>query len=196
MKKCYYYAIILSFMVSACGLDNYDEPESLLKGRITYEGKNLGLKGSANGGGGIELQLYQDDYANHDPITVYASQEGTFSAVLFDGFYKLVTKDKNGPWVNSRDTLYIEVKGPTECELKVTPYFTISDENITLQNNQIVGTCDVKKIVESAEINQAMLLLSKTSFVDESTNIARINQSNIEPGDLKIIMDILEVIVG
>lgn len=68
--------------------------------------------------GGIQLQLYQDGYANHDPITVYATQDGTFSAVLFDGPYKLVTKDKNGPWVNNRDTIYVEVKGKTRCEVK------------------------------------------------------------------------------
>ena len=169
----------LSLLAVSCGLDNYDEPESFLEGKITYEGKQLGLKGT---NGGIQLQLYQDGYANHDPITVYATQDGTFSAVLFDGPYKLVTKDKNGPWVNKRDTIYVEVKGKTQCEVKVTPYFTISDENITLDNNIVSGTCNIQQIVQDAKINQVMLLVSKTSFVDENTNI--------NPGTTTISLDI------
>ena len=177
----------LSLLAVNCGLDNYDEPESFLEGKITYEGKQLGLKGT---NGGIQLQLYQDGYANHDPITVYATQDGTFSAVLFDGPYKLVTKDKNGPWVNKRDTIYVEVKGKTQCEVKVTPYFTISDENITLDNNIVSGTCNIQQIVQDAKINQAMLLVSKTTFVDENTNIARQNLSNINPGVINISLDI------
>ena len=36
----------LSLLAVSCGLDNYDEPESFLEGKITYEGKQLGLKGT------------------------------------------------------------------------------------------------------------------------------------------------------
>ena len=84
----------LSLLAISCGLDNYDEPESFLEGKITYKGKQLGLKGT---NGGNSTTIVSGWYANHDPITVYATQDGTFSAVLFDGPYKLVTKDKNGP---------------------------------------------------------------------------------------------------
>lgn len=189
MKKIWNICSLLSLSLLAvsCGLDNYDEPESFLEGKITYEGKQLGLKGT---NGGIQLQLYQDGYANHNAINVYATQDGTFSAVLFDGPYKLVTKDKNGPWVNKRDTIYIEVKGKTLCEVKVTPYFTISDENIALNNNTVSGTCNIQQIVQDSKINQVMLLVSQTTFVDENTNICRQNLSNIAPGTTNISLDI------
>lgn len=189
MKKIWNICSLLSLSLLAvsCGLDNYDEPESFLEGKITYEGKQLGLKGT---NGGIQLQLYQDGYANHNAINVYATQNGTFSAVLFDGPYKLVTKDKNGPWVNKRDTIYIEVKGKTLCEVKVTPYFTISDENIVLNNNTVSGTCNIQQIVQDSKISQVMLLVSQTTFVDENTNIGRQNLSNIAPGTTNISLDI------
>lgn len=177
----------LSLLVASCGLDNYDEPQSILEGRITYEGNPLGLKGT---NGGIQLQLYQDGYANHDPITVYATQDGTFSAILFDGPYKLVTKDKNGPWINNRDTMYIEVKGKTQCEVKVTPYFTISDENVTMTDNIVSGTCNIQQVMQDAKISQAMLLVSQTVFVDENTNIARLNLSNINSGITEFSLDV------
>ena len=189
MKKIWNICSLLSLSLLAvsCGLDNYDEPESFLEGKITYEGKQLGLKGT---NGGIQLQLYQDGYANHNAINVYATQDGTFSAVLFDGPYKLVTKDKNGPWVNKRDTIYIEVKGKTLCEVKVTPYFTISDENIVLNNNTVSGTCNIQQIVQDSKISQVILLVSQTTFVDENTNIGRQNLSNIAPGTTNISLDI------
>lgn len=189
MKKIWNICSLLSLalLVASCGLDNYDEPQSILEGRITYEGNPLGLKGT---NGGIKVQLYQDGYANHDPITVYATQDGTFSAILFDGPYKLVTKDKNGPWVNNRDTMYIEVKGKTQCEVKVTPYFIISDEKVTMTDNIVSGTCNIQQVVQDAKINQAMLLVSQTTFVDENTNIARLNLSNINSGITEFSLDV------
>lgn len=189
MKKIWNICSLLSLalLVVSCGLDNYDEPQSILEGRITYEGNPLGLKGT---NGGIQVQLYQDGYANHDPITVYATQDGTFSAILFDGPYKLVTKDKNGPWVNNRDTMYIEVKGKTQCEVKVTPYFIISDEKVTMTDNIVSGTCNIQQVVQDAKINQAMLLVSQTVFVDENTNIARQNLSNINSGITEFSLDV------
>ncbi len=189
MKKIWniYSLFLLSLFAVSCGLDNYDEPQSFLEGKITYEGKLLGLKGT---NGSVQLQLYQDGYANHDPITVYATQDGTFSAVLFDGCYKLVTKDKNGPWINRRDTIYVEVKGKTQCEVNVTPYFILSDENVTWGKNVVSGTCNIRQIVQDAKISQAMLLVSQTTFVDENTNIARQNLSNISSGMVNFSLDV------
>ena len=92
--------------------------------------------------------------------------------------------------MNKRDTIYVEVKGKTQCEVKVTPYFTISDENITLNNNIVSGTCNIQQIVQDTKINQVMLLVSKTSFVDENTNIGRQNLSKINPGTTTISLDI------
>ena len=154
---------------------------------VTYEGQTVRLKGT---NGGIQLQLYQDGYDKHDPITVYAGQDGEFQAVLFDGEYKLVTKDKNGPWVNSRDTIYVTVKGTTDCEVKVTPYFMISEEDITMADNTVTATCNVNQIVDGAKIGQAMLLVSKTSFVDEATNIARQNKANVTAGKVDFSLDV------
>lgn len=177
----------ITLMATGCGLDNYDEPRASLKGKITYQGKTLGLKGT---NGGIQLQLYQDGYAKHDPITVYVTQDGTFEASLFDGPYKLVTKDKNGPWVNSRDTLYLDVSGETECEVQVMPFFTISEESISMENGIITADCNVAQIVEGKKVGQAMLLVSKTSFVDEATNIGRQNIANAPAGKVTFSLDV------
>ena len=162
--------VIVVFTATSCGLDNYDAPQSRLHGKITYNGQTLGLRGT---GEAVRLQLYQDGYQLHDNIQVYVDQNGTFEALLFDGEYKLVTRDRNGPWVNTRDTIVVNLKGSTEIEVPVTPFFTIDNESITLNGSMLNATFNVNKIVSTANIDYVTLLVSKTSFVDDATNIAR-----------------------
>lgn len=189
MKKYTYIFLITiaSFLLTGCGLDNYDAPQSKLHGKITYNGEALSLRGT---GEAIQLQLYQDGYQLRNNIRVYVGQDGTFEALLFDGEYKLVTRDKNGPWVNTRDTIVVNLKGSTEVEVKVTPYFTISDESIKLTGSELNATFKVDKIVNSANIDYVTLLVSKTSFVDDVNNIARKDFKNQQPGTLNLSMDL------
>ena len=92
--------ILLLVLFSGCGKDNFDAPESKLVGRVTYQGQALNLRGT---GEAVQLQLYQDGYEKNDPISVFVGQDGTFSALLFDGEYRLTTRVGNGPWVRNRE---------------------------------------------------------------------------------------------
>ena len=179
--------MIVAFTVTSCGLDNYDAPQSRLLGKITYNGESIGLRGT---GEAVRLQLYQDGYQLRDHINVYVGQDGSFEALLFDGTYKLVTRDKNGPWVNTRDTIVVNLKGSGEVEVPVTPYFTISNESITLSGNTLNANLNVNKIVSTANIDYVTLLVSKTSFVDDATNIARKDFRDQQPGSLNLSMDL------
>ena len=91
--------ILLLVLFSGCGKDNFDAPESKLVGRVTYQGQALNLRGT---GEAVQLQLYQDGYEKNDPISVFVGQDGTFSALLFDGEYRLTTRDGNGPFMINR----------------------------------------------------------------------------------------------
>ncbi len=190
MKKYKYILlfVIVVFTATSCGLDNYDAPQSRLHGKITYNGKTLGLRGT---GEAVRLQLYQDGYQLRDNIQVYVGQDGTFEALLFDGEYKLVTRDRNGPWVNTRDTIVVNLKGSTEVEVPVTPFFTIDNEDITLNGNVLNATFNVNKIVNTANIDYITLLVSKTSFVDDATNIARKDFKGLQAGPQNLSLDIL-----
>ena len=106
--------ILLLVLFSGCGKDNFDAPESKLVGRVTYQGQALNLRGT---GEAVQLQLYQDGYEKNDPISVFVGQDGTFSALLFDGEYRLTTRDGNGPWVNNHESVTVNLKGHTEVNL-------------------------------------------------------------------------------
>lgn len=162
---------MLSFLSVSCGLDNYDAPSNLLHGKIVYEGRPVCLRSTS---GAVQLQLYQDGYAKRDPIAVYVDQNGEFSARLFTGDYKLVTRDGNGPWVNSRDTLEVHVDGPTECVLEVEPYYLFGQYDFSLQGSTVKASATIEQIVADASVDKAILVVGKTRFVDESVNLKQI----------------------
>ncbi len=189
MKQYKYFLLIaiVAFVFSSCGLDNYDAPKSQLRGKVTYNGETLGLRGT---GEAVQLQLYQDGYQLRDHIRVFVGQDGTFEALLFDGEYKLVTRNQNGPWVNTRDTMVINVKGTTDVELKVTPFFTISNTNLSLNGSVFNASFIVNQVVNTARIDYVTLLIGKTSFVDDASNFVRRDFRDQQAGNINLSVDL------
>lgn len=165
--------------VSSCGLDNYDAPESKLNGRVVYNGEPVGVRGT---GEAIQLQLYQDGYELRNPIPVYVGQDGTFEAKLFDGEYKLVTRDNNGPWVNDRDTTVVTVNGTANVDIEVTPFYTLSNVQLSLSGSSVDASFQIDEVAGGREIDYVMILVSKTSFVDDVSYTARREITGLEAG--------------
>lgn len=180
-------AVLCMLLVSGCGLDNYDEPQSTLEGRVVYNNQAICVRGTSDA---VQVQLYQDGYEKHDPISVYVTQDGSFKAILFNGQYKLITRSGNGPWLNSTDTVIVNVNGYTTCELSVTPYYTLGNESFSLEGNILKGSALVTKVVPSSSITNALLLVSKTAFVDEGTYLAREEINNVSEGTLSMSLDL------
>lgn len=156
----------------SCGKDNYDAPSSTISGFVTYQGKPLQLKGTDQA---IQLQLYQMGYELNDHIPVYVNQNGEFNVKTFDGNYKLITRDNNGPWENSQDTLDITLNGSqADLKLEVTPYFWVNSSEITLEGDNVLkAILEAEKIIAEAEVDYIMVLVNNTQFVDNQTNVFR-----------------------
>lgn len=187
LKQNIYAFFALLSLLTSCGLDNVDAPASKLRGKITYNGATIGVKGTDEA---VRLQAYQDGYDLDTPFEIFVKQDGTFEATVFDGVYKIVSRDNNGPWLNTRDTVVVTVKGASVCEYPVTPYYMIESETITLSGNTLHGSCLVKQIAGDKAIERVMLLLSKTSFVDDVCQIARQDLEKPQPGPLDLSMDV------
>ena len=173
-------------IITSCGKDNYDEPTSTLTGRVVYNGETLQVRGT---GEAVRLQLYQDGYALKNAIDVFVGQDGTFQAKLFDGEYKLVTRDNNGPWVNVRDTTIINLKGSANIDVNVTPYFTISGAQLSLSGNTMNALFTINQIVSTATISRVVLILSKTQFADDTNNVFRQDFSDVSAGSVNFSAD-------
>ncbi|WP_278624434.1 DUF3823 domain-containing protein [Parabacteroides gordonii] len=179
--------MLLLVLFTGCGKDNYDAPESKLVGKVTYQGQALNLRGT---GEAIQLQLYQDGYEKHDPISVFVGQEGEFSALLFNGEYKLVTRDGNGPWMNRHDTVTVNLNGHSEVNIEVTPYFMISNEQLAVSGTTMTASFTINQIVSTATINKVMLILSKTQFADDVNNVFRKDITEVSAGAVNLSADI------
>ena len=80
----------------SCKKDNYDPPSSTLSGRLVYNGDSIGVERNQ-----VPFELYQFGFGKVGSIANTFAQDGTYSALLFDGDYKLIIP--NGP-----GTFYVE----------------------------------------------------------------------------------------
>lgn len=160
--------IILTIICCAfagCEKDNFDAPKATLSGKVTYNGNAVGVRTNAT-----QLELWQDGYALHSKIPVYIAQDGTFSASLFNGQYKLV-RLAGAPWIaQASDTIVIDVKGNTVVDIPVTPYFAISKESYTKGAGTITAKFTINKIVESANLGEVSVFFGKSILTDSQKN--------------------------
>jgi hypothetical protein len=173
-------AILVSFIALAgCEYDNYNPPESTLSGTVVYNGKAVGVRS-----GGTQLELWQYGYQLRSKIPVNISQDGTFTAKVFDGNYKLV-RLAGGPWATQTDSISVTVAGTTTVDVPVTPFYVLTGETFayTSATKTITGTCTVTK-VGTAAITSVTLYVGITNIVDANNNSQSTNLSGSALSDL------------
>lgn len=164
-KHILYLFLIIAFILQGCEYDNFEEPGSTLQGRVVYQGEPLGVRTN-----GIQLELWQDGYDLRYAIPVYVAHDGTYSVSLFDGEYKMVRK-AGAPWLPQlSDTTLINVKGNTIHDVEVTPYFTVSVENIQYASGTLTATFTVNQVVESANLAQVRIFVGHSILTDQNRN--------------------------
>ena len=173
--------------LAACGKDNYEAPEAKLTGRVVYNGQAIGVRGSNQS---VYLQLWQDGYALKTPINLYVTQDGSFAATLFDGDYKMVTVNGNGPWASSQDTVFVQVKGNTVADYTVKPYYTISNISYTLTEGVLKASFDVTAVDPSREIEYISLMINDTRFVDFGQKMSSVELSEVSPGRIELELNV------
>jgi hypothetical protein len=163
-------AALLTLLVSVgCKKDNREPPESTLNGTVVITGGKVPVGVRSNG---TQLELWQYGYALRQKIPVYINQDGTFSAKLFDGNYKLV-RLSGAPWANNTDTINIDLKGSANVEVPVTPYFTIGGETITYNaaDTSLVSVFSLSQMVAGKTVTRLSLNIGITNFVDATNQI-------------------------
>ena len=176
-------------MLAGCdnmfGLDNFDEPNATLTGRVVYNGEPVGVRS-----GGVELELWQPGYELNQKIPVHVAQDGSFSASLFNGSYKLIPVRGNGPWVNTTDTLTVNVSGATSVDFPVTPYYTITNASVSYNGGvnapagAIQATFGINAVAGGADVEYAALYVSTTNFVDRTNRVAGVEQTPTQLGGI------------
>jgi len=181
MKFKLHYISLLACCVSmlSCKKDNYDAPSNTLSGKLVYQGQTFGVEKDQ-----VPFQLYQFGFGKVGPIGSSFTQEGTYSAVLFNGTYKLIIPNGQGPFMwkktatGNPDSITINLNGNQVLDLEVTPYYLINDAQVSGSGGTVNATFKVAKIITDAnakDVENVRLYINKTQFVSAGNNIGSAN---------------------
>ena len=145
MKNISYIILFSLIALFSCKKDNYEEPTSRLSGRVIFQNQPVGVRSD-----GVQLELWQRGYALFTKIPVYVAQDGTFSATLFDGDYKLVRLRGNGPWIDNTDSISVKVSGNTQVDVPVVPHFNLNNVSFSKSGNTVTATLQYSKLQQQA----------------------------------------------
>jgi hypothetical protein len=178
MKINYHYILLFALvaLVASCKKDNYKEPQSLLSGRIVYQGEPIGVEQFQ-----VPYELYQFGFGKVGAIGSSFGQDGTFSALLFDGDYKFIVPNGQGPFkwnqtaAGNPDSLLISVRGAKTMDIDVTPYYMIRTPQLAAASGKVTATFKIEKVVVDAtakDVENVTLYINRTQFVSGGDNIA------------------------
>lgn len=178
MKIQFHYIVLIALFASvvSCKKDNYEEPSSTLRGRIVYQGDSIGVERDQ-----VPYELYQYGFGKVGPIAASFAQDGSFSALLFDGDYKFIIPNGQGPFMwrktatGAPDSLAITLRGTQTIDVDVTPFYMIRTPQITGGGGNVSATFRVEKIITDAnarDIERVSLYINRTQFVSGGDNIA------------------------
>lgn len=176
MKNRFYIIIAaVAVLFSSCKKDNYDAPAADFTGRIVYKGEAINMQY-----GQVNFELWQSGFGNYSALNVNVSQDGNFSAKLFDGNYKLVFSPNQGPFLwkknaaGKQDSIAVNISGNKVMDIEVMPYYMIRAASLTAASGKVNGFCKLEKIITDAnakDIESVSLYINKTQFVDGGNNI-------------------------
>lgn len=165
MKKILYSVLICLAAISfnSCEIDNYDEPQETIKGRVVDAATGeLLLTDQGSEGTRIRLrELSWTETAVPDNFDFFCMKEGIFQNtkvfkgnynVRIDGaFIPLVRKTIAGDTI-ADETIYIDIKGVTEVEFKVQPFLKLEWIGTpTISAGKITATVKVTRAVSPAD---------------------------------------------
>lgn len=176
-------ALAPALTLTACdnifGIDNYDEPNAMLTGQVVYNGNAIGVRS-----GGVELELWEPGFENRTKIPVHVDQDGSFSAQLFDGSYEINLLGGNGPWLDNSESISFDVRGDTELDVEVTPYYTIEDPTVTNNDGTIETTFRIGQVETRRNVEYVGVYVGTTTLVDRSNMAVRTEVSRSDIGSL------------
>ena len=179
MKAIFFSLLASALLLVGCAKDNFDEPTSTITGRVVYENQPVGVRTN-----GVQLELWQSGYQLFTKIPVQVAQDGSFSAVVFDGDYKLVRLRGNGPWIDNTDTIPVQVRGAARIDVPVQPYFVIRNETIQKSGTNLTATATVTQAATGRAIERVTLYVGATQFVDVNNNAGSANLTGTALADI------------
>jgi hypothetical protein len=188
----------LGLLAAGCQKDNITPPTSQLTGRVIYQNEPVGVRGQGNtdlrNQGLAPLELWQRGEKFRNKIELYINQDGTYSATLFDGDYKLTRRSNGGPWQNSTDSIDVKVRGNTVVDVPVQPYYVVRQTTIAKSGSNVTASGLVSQVSTGRNVEGVTLFLNTTQFVD--TNNSLLGQTTLSGSALSNLSQPLNLSVA
>lgn len=152
---------------SSCEKDNLEAPASQLTGKLVFQDQQIGLRST-----GVQFELWQAGYQLFTRIPLNIKQDGTFSAVLYDGDYKLVRARGAGPWTDNTDTLNVKLNGTANIDVPIDPFFFIKNATYERVGSTIKATFSVEKNTTTKSLELARFYIGPNLILDQNNNAA------------------------
>ncbi len=195
MKVRYYLGLLgVIIALSSCEIDNYEEPDAFLTGRIVYQGEPI-LVGQNE----VNFELYQSGFGKDGPINVLVAPDGTFSSRLFAGEYRLALLDGQGPFRKLQDSIPISLpESGTSLDVEVAPYYMVRNSQFAKNGDAMTATAQIEKILtgdQGTDVERVTLFLNKTQIVSNNgdRNIAQGDADLTDLSNISISVDIPEI---
>lgn len=203
MRTKIQYAILIALGIfsASCKKDNYKAPSSTFNGRLVYQGEPVNV--SYND---VYFELWEPGWGTRTPINVSVSQDGSFSAMLFNAAYKLVIPSAQGPFrsipdkTTNTDTIPLTISGNLQQDIEVMPYYMIRSPKFTAVAKKLTATFNAEKIIKDAnarDIERVFLYVCKTQFVDGRNSIQTADMAGgdiVNPANISLQLDIPDVV--
>lgn len=182
--------------MGSCEIDNYDEPQAMFTGQITYQGEPIRVETDE-----VRFQLWQSGFGKEGPLDVHVAQDGSFSSLFFDGDYRLDFISGQGPFraniVNAQqgDTIFVTMNGDTHMDLEVTPYYMIRNAEMGLSGSTVQASATLEQVItdeDARDVERVTLYLNDSQFVSDNSdeNIARTDADLADPTSVDVALDI------
>lgn len=163
----YAFTAFLMLIFSGCEKDNFDEPAAKLTGQVVFQGQPVGVRSQ-----GVQFELWQQGFQLFTRIPLNIAQDGSFSAELFDGDYKLVRAKGAGPWIDNIDTINVSLKGSAKIDVPVEPYFFLKNASFEKSGTTVKATFTIAKNTTTKTLELARLYIGPNLIVDQNNNSA------------------------
>ena len=183
MKKLFYFlSLILAVCFTSCELDNYEEPNINLVGKVTYQGRPIYVRNNQ-----VTFRLYEPGWelSSSTYMNVQVAQDGTFSAGVYSGkTYKLERQANIGPWVNPTedDIIIVDNYNGKEIEMPVTPYYLLDEAEATCNGRMVTASCKITEVTPGMAIDKVGLYVGRNIITDDVRNLGQGGYQEINTG--------------
>ena len=159
--------VTAAVLLGGCKKDNLVQPESRLTGNVVVGKDAIGVRS-----GGVSFEIWQKGFQLYSKIPLNIAQDGSFTATLFNGDYKLVRAKGAGPWADNTDSIDVRVNGATTIDIPVDPYFIIKNVSFQKSGTTITASFSVQQINTSKPIELVRLYVGPNYILDQNNNTA------------------------